>query len=162
MPNNFAYVGFIKAILPNAKIIDARRHPMDSCVGCFKQHFAKGQTFTYDLFELGEFYLEYDALMRHWDEVLPGQVLRVQYETVVDDLEAEVRRILAFCELPFEQSCVNFHETQRAVRTASSEQVRQPIYKGSVATWRRFGERLDGLREVLDSVIPESDRLSAS
>ena len=162
MPNNFAYVGFIKAILPNAKIIDARRHPMDSCVGCFKQHFAKGQTFTYDLFELGEFYLEYDALMCHWDEVLPGQVLRVQYETVVDDLEAEVRRILAFCELPFEQSCVNFHETQRAVRTASSEQVRQPIYKGSVATWRRFGERLDGLREVLDSVIPESDRLSAS
>ena len=156
MPNNFAYVGFIKTILPNAKIIDARRHPMDSCFGCFKQHFAKGQTFTYDLFELGEFYLEYDQLMSHWDQVLPGEVLRVQYEEVVDDLEVQVRRILDFCELPFEANCVNFHETQRAVRTASSEQVRQPIYKGSVQTWKRFEKHLEGLREILEPVMGDT------
>ena len=155
MPNNFAYVGFIKTILPNAKIIDARRHPMDSCFGCFKQHFAKGQTFTYDLFELGEFYLEYDQLMRHWDDVLPGAVLRVQYEEVVEDLEVQVRRILDFCELPFEEQCVNFHETKRAVRTASSEQVRQPIYKGSVQTWKRYGEHLDGLRDILEPLLKD-------
>jgi len=160
MPNNFAYTGFIKAILPNAKIIDARRHPMDSCMGCFKQHFAKGQTFTYDLFELGEFYLEYDKMMAHWETVLPGSVLRVQYENVVENLEQEVRRILAFCELPFEEGCVRFHETERAVRTASSEQVRQPIYKGAVATWQRFGSNLDGLREILNPVLPEQDQLA--
>ena len=157
MPNNFAYVGFIKAILPNAKIIDARRHPMDSCFGCFKQHFAKGQTFTYDLFELGEFYLEYDRLMKHWDEVLPGEVLRVQYEDVVDDLENQVRRILDFCGFPFEESCVTFHETKRAVRTASSEQVRQPIYRGAMQTWKRYGANLDGLREILTPVLPRAD-----
>lgn len=155
MPNNFAYVGFIKTILPNAKIIDARRHPMDSCFGCFKQHFAKGQTFTYDLFELGEFYLEYCQLMDHWDEVLPGQVLRVQYEEVVADLETQVRRILAFCELPFEEACVAFHETKRSVRTASSEQVRQPIYSGSVQTWKRYGAHLDSLKEILEPVFPD-------
>lgn len=158
MPNNFAYVGFIKAILPNAKIIDARRHPMDSCIGCFKQHFAKGQTFTYDLFELGAFYLEYEQLMAHWDEVLPGQVLRVQYESVVADLETQVRRILDFCGLEFEDNCVHFHETKRAVRTASSEQVRQPIYQGSVATWKRFGSHLDELRQVLSPVLPLEDQ----
>ena len=155
MPNNFAYIGFISTILPNAKIIDARRHPMDSCMGCFKQHFAKGQTFTYDLFELGEFYLNYDALMQHWDEVLPGKVLRVQYEAVVDDLESQVRRVLDFCDLPFESGCVNFHETKRAVRTASSEQVRQPIYQGSIGTWKRFGVHLDPLSEILASVLPD-------
>ena len=161
MPNNFAYTGFIKAILPNAKIIDARRHPMDSCFGSFKQHFAKGQTFTYDLFELGEFYLEYDLMMAHWNKVLPGQVLRVQYENVVENLEDEVKRILTFCELPFEEGCVNFHETERAVRTASSEQVRQPIYKGAVATWKRFGTHLDELREILSPLLPEEDKLSS-
>ena len=159
MPNNFAYTGFIKAILPNAKIIDARRHPMDSCFGSFKQHFAKGQTFTYDLFELGEFYLEYDRMMSHWNTVLPGQVLRVQYENVVENLEEEVKRILAFCELPFEEGCVNFHETERAVRTASSEQVRQPIYKGALGTWKRFGSHLNELQEILSPVLPEEDRL---
>ncbi|MBM13493.1 MAG: sulfotransferase [Halieaceae bacterium] len=154
MPNNFAYVGFIKAILPNAKIIDARRHPMDSCFGSFKQHFAKGQTFTYDLFELGEFYLEYDQLMLHWYDVLEGQILRVQYETVVNDLEDQVRRILDFCELPFEEACLNFHETERAVRTASSEQVRQPIYSSSVGTWRHFEQHLGALKEILAPVLP--------
>lgn len=153
MPNNFAYVGFIKAILPNAKIIDARRDPMDSCFGCFKQHFAKGQTFTYDLFELAEFYLEYDALMDYWDAVLPGQVLRVQYETVVSDLDNQVKRILDFCGLPFEEACLNFHETKRAVRTASSEQVRQPIYSSAVGTWQRFQPHLEGLREILQPLL---------
>ena len=156
MPNNFAYVGFIKAILPNAKIIDARRHPMDSCFGCFKQHFAKGQTFSYDLFELGEFYLEYSEMMAHWDVALPGAVLRVQYEEVVEDLETQVRRILDYCGLPFEESCINFHENKRSVRTASSEQVRQPIYRGSVATWKRYGGHLDALAEILAPVMPSS------
>ena len=160
MPNNFAYVGFIKTILPNAKIIDARRHPMDSCFGCFKQHFARGQTFTYDLFELGEFYLEYCELMDHWDGVLPGAVLRVQYEHVVADLETQVERILEFCELPFEESCVNFYETERAVRTASSEQVRQPIYSGSVQTWTRYGAHLDSLKGILEPVFPDLSGLA--
>ncbi len=155
MPNNFAYIGFIKTILPAAKIIDARRHPMDSCLGCFKQHFAKGQPFTYDLFELGEFYLEYCQIMDHWSSVLPNSVLRIEYENVVEDLEQQVRKILEFCQLPFETSCLNFHETKRAVRTASSEQVRQPIYKGSVQTWKRYSEQLVGLSDILAPVLPK-------
>ena len=157
MPNNFAHVGLLHAILPNAKIIDARRHPLDSCIGCFKQHFARGQTFTYDLFELGEFYLEYDGLMKHWNEVLPNKVLRVQYEDVVDNLDKEVRRILDYCGLPFEEGCVNFHETKRSVRTASSEQVRQPIYNQSVDTWKRFESHIDDLKETLEPLINPSD-----
>ena len=154
MPNNFPHIGFIQLILPNATIIDARRHPLDSCLGCFKQHFAKGQTFTYDLFELGEFYLEYQTMMDHWDEVLPGKVLHVQYEEVVADLENQVRRILEHCGLPFEENCVNFHATDRAVRTASSEQVRQPIYSGSVNTWKRFEAHLEPLIETLAPILP--------
>lgn len=157
MPNNFAHVGLLQAIIPNAKIIDARRHPLDSCVGCFKQHFAKGQTFTYDLFELGEFYLEYDQLMSHWNEVLPGKVLRVQYEDVVQDLETQVRRILDYCGLPFEEACVNFHETKRSVRTASSEQVRQPIYNKSMNTWQGFDTQIAPLKEILAPILNESD-----
>jgi len=153
MPNNFSHIGLIQLILPNAKIIDARRHPLDSCMGCFKQHFAKGQTFTYDLFELGEYYLEYHQMMQHWDEVLPGKVLHVQYEDVVADLERQVRRLLDFCELPFEDSCVNFHETDRAVRTASSEQVRQPIYSGSINTWQRFEKHLQPLIDTLKPIL---------
>jgi len=154
MPNNFIHIGLIQLMLPNAKIIDARRHPLDSCMGCFKQHFAKGQTFTYDLFELGEFYLEYHQMMQHWDEVLPGKVLHVQYEDVVADLETQVRRLLDFCELPFEDSCVNFHETERAVRTASSEQVRQPIYSRSVNSWQRFEKQLQPLISILEPILP--------
>ncbi|MBT6780336.1 MAG: sulfotransferase, partial [Porticoccaceae bacterium] len=157
MPNNFAHVGLLQAILPNAKIIDARRHPLDSCVGCFKQHFARGQTFTYDLFELGEFYIEYDSLMKHWDEVLPNKVLRVQYEDVVQDLDTQVKRILDYCGLPFEEGCVNFHETKRSVRTASSEQVRQPIYNKSVNTWMRFESHIDDLKETLEPLLDPSD-----
>jgi tetratricopeptide (TPR) repeat protein len=155
MPNNFSHIGLIQLILPNAKIIDARRHPLDTCMGCFKQHFAKGQTFTYDLFELGEYYLEYHQMMQHWDEVLPGKVLHVQYEDVVADLERQVRRLLDFCELPFEDSCINFHETERSVRTASSEQVRQPIYSGSINTWQRFEKHLQPLIDILKPILPE-------
>lgn len=157
MPNNFAHVGLLSAILPNAKVIDARRHPLDSCVGSFKQHFAKGQTFTYDMFELGEFYLHYDNLMCHWNEVLPGKVLRVQYEDVVQNLDAQVERILDHCGLPFEQACVNFHETKRSVRTASSEQVRQPIYSGSVNTWQRFDSHLEPLKDILEPLLDAND-----
>lgn len=159
MPNNFAHVGLLRAILPNAKIIDARRHPLDSCVGSFKQHFAKGQTFTYDMFELGEFYLQYDELMEHWNQLLPGKVLKVQYEDVVEDLETQVRRILEYCELPFEEGCVNFHETKRSVRTASSEQVRQPIYNKSLNTWKRFDKHIDDLKDILGPLLDPADLL---
>lgn len=153
MPNNFAHIGLLQAILPKAKIIDARRHPLASCVGCFKQHFAAGQTFTYDMFELGEFYLEYDGLMKHWNRVLPNKVLTVQYEDVVSDLETQVRRILDYCELPFEDNCIRFHETKRSVRTASSEQVRQPIYQTSIDTWRRFDAHIGPLKEILAPLL---------
>ena len=158
MPNNFAHIGLILATMPNAKIIDARRYPLDSCIGCYKQHFARGQTFTYDLFELAEFYLEYDEMMSHWNKVAPERVLRVQYEEVVADLQNQVRRILDYCKLPFERQCVDFHETKRAVRTASSEQVRQPIYSGSIGTWRRFEKHIGPLIEGLDPLIREEKK----
>ena len=124
-PNNFVHVGLIHLILPNAKIINARRHPLDSCFGSYKQLFAQGQPFTYNLVELGEYYLQYQRLMDHWHEVLPGKVLDVQYEEVVADLEGQVRRILEYCGLDWEESCLRFHETDRSVKTASSEQVRR-------------------------------------
>ena len=128
LPNNFVHAGFISLILPNAKIINARRHPIDSCLGTYKQLFARGQPFSYDLFELGEFYLQYERMMSHWNEVLPGKVLDVQYEDVVTDLEGQVRRLLSHCGLPWDDACLKFYETNRAVKTASSEQVRKPIY----------------------------------
>ncbi len=128
LPNNFSHVGLIHLILPNAKIINARRHPFDSCLGGYKQLFAKGQHFTYDMTDLAAYYRQYDETMKHWHRVLPGKVLDVHYEETVSDLETQVRRILAHCGLPFEESCVRFHANPRAVRTASSEQVRQPIY----------------------------------
>lgn len=152
-PNNFGCIGFIHMILPNAKIINARRHPMDSCFGSYKQLFAKGQPFTYDLTEVGEYYLQYQRLMDHWHEVLPGRVLDVQYEEVVEDLERQVHRILDFCDLPFEQNCVEFHQTERAVKTASSEQVRQPIYSSSVNLWKNYKNHLSELVEVLEPVL---------
>lgn len=150
MPNNFASVGLIALILPNAKIIDARRHPMDSCWGAFKQLFARGQAYSYDQFELGHFCREYDALMRHWDEVLPGRVLRVDYEAMVEDQEAQTRRLLDHCGLPFEENCLRFHETARAVNTASSEQVRQPIYRSGMGAWRRFAPHLGEMEAMLE------------
>lgn len=149
MPNNFRHIGLIHLILPNAKIIDARRSAMGCCFSGFKQLFAEGQEFTYGLEEVGHYYRDYVKLMDHWDRVLPGKVLRVRYEEVVADLEIQVRRLLDFCELPFEEACLNFHATERAVRTASSEQVRQPIYKSGVDQWENYSPWLDPLREVL-------------
>ena len=149
MPNNFPAVGFLHLILPNATIIDARRHPLDACLGCFRQLFARGQTFTYDLTDIGEYFLEYERMMDHWHAVLPGKVLTVQYETLVGDFENEVRRLLAHCNLPFEDACLRFYETDRPVRTASSEQVRQPIHRRSVGYWRRYEDKLAALQEVL-------------
>ena len=153
MPNNFVHVGLVSLILPNARIIDARRHPLDSCLGSFKQLFARGASNTYSLFEIGEFYLEYIRMMKHWDEVLPGKVLRVNYEDNVSDLEGQVRRILDFCELPFDESCLKFYETDRAVKTASSEQVRKPIYTSSLHLWRRYEAHLEPLIEILEPVL---------
>jgi tetratricopeptide (TPR) repeat protein len=158
-PNNFAHVGLLHLILPGAKIIDARRHPLDSCFGSYKQLFAKGQSFTYDLVEVGEYYLQYRRLMNHWHDALPGFVLEVHYEDVVADLENQVRRILEYCELPWEDECLRFHETDRPVKTASSEQVRRPIYSSSVNLWRNYEAHLDELIEVLE---PELRKLPAS
>jgi tetratricopeptide (TPR) repeat protein len=149
MPNNFRHIGLIHLILPNAKIIDARRGAMGCCFSGFKQLFAEGQEFTYGLEEIGHYYSDYVRLMDHWDTVLPGKVLRVTYENVVADLEGEVRRMLAFLELPFEDDCLNFHQTERAVRTASSEQVRQPIFRSGVDQWENFSPWLNPLRAAL-------------
>lgn len=154
-PNNFIYVGLLQLALPNAKIINARRHPMDSCFGSYKQLFASGQPFSYDLTDLGEYYTQYQTLMDHWQKVLPGKVLDVNYEEVVGDLESQVRRILDYCELPFEEECVKFHETSRAIKTASSEQVRQPIYSSSVNLWQHYESDLEELIEVLEPLIVE-------
>jgi hypothetical protein len=149
MPNNWAHVGLIHLILPRAKIIDARRHPLGCCFSCYKQHFARGQTFTYDLDELGRYYRHYVELMHHFDAVLPGRVHRVLYENMVDDTEAEMRRLLAYCGLPFEDGVLKFHENQRAVRTASSEQVRQPIFREGLDHWRHYEPWLDPLKSAL-------------
>jgi tetratricopeptide (TPR) repeat protein len=154
MPNNFPSIGFLHLILPNARIIDARRYPLDSCLSCYRQLFARGQNFTYDLTDIGEYFLQYQRMMDHWHEVLPGRCLTVQYEEVVTDFENQVRRLLDFCNLPFEEACINFHETDRPVRTASSEQVRQPVYSKSVNFWRNHEEYLAELIEVLEPALP--------
>jgi tetratricopeptide (TPR) repeat protein len=153
MPNNFVHVGLIHLILPNAKIIDARRHPLGCGFSCYKQHFARGQNFTYDLHELGRYYADYVELMAHFDQVLPGRVHRVFYERMVEDTEGEVRRLLDYCGLPFEEGVLKFHENQRAVRTASSEQVRQPIYRDGLEQWRHYEPWLDPLKSSLGRVL---------
>ena len=140
-------------ILPNAKVIHAHRHPLDTCMGCYKQLFYRGQSFTYDLVELGEYYLEYQRIMDYWHEILPGKVLDVQYEQMVADPEKQTRRLLEHCGLPWEDKCLRFYETDRAVVTASSEQVRKPIYSGSVNSWRRFEKHLGPLIEVLKPLL---------
>jgi tetratricopeptide (TPR) repeat protein len=155
MPNNFASIGMIAAVLPEATIVNARRHPLDSCMGCFKQLFYKGQSFTYDLVELGEYYLEYERVMAHWHEVLPGKVLDIQYEEMVSDQENQTQRLIEHCDLPWEDRVLRFYETDRAVITASSEQVRQPIYSKSVNSWRRFELHLEPLIEVLEPLLRE-------
>lgn len=161
MPNNFPNVGLAHLILPNARIIDARRHPMDACLSCYRQLFARGQSFTYDLNDIGEYFLEYQRMMDHWHAVLPGRVLTVQYEELVGDLENQVRRLLAYCDLPWEDACLNFHETDRPVRTASSEQVRQPIYRDAIGYWRRYQSHLEDLQEVLSPVLGRYEHLLA-
>ncbi len=155
MPNNFLHVGLIRLILPNAKVIDARRHPLACCFSGFKQLFGEGQEFTYGLHEIGRYYNAYVRLMDHWDRVLPGFVLRVMHEDVVDDLEREVRRLLDFCGLPFDPACLEFHRTERSVRTPSSEQVRQPIYRSAVEQWRHFEPWLAPLKTALGPEILE-------
>lgn len=152
MPNNFRHIGLIHLILPNAKIIDARRAPMDCCFSGFKQLFAEGQEFTYGLTEVGRYFADYVELMDHWDAVLPGKVLRVQHEDVLDDLDGQTRRMLDFLELPFEDQCLAFHQTKRAVRTASSEQVRQPINRKGQNAWKPFEPWLDPLKDALGAL----------
>ena len=149
MPNNFRHLGLLHLILPNAKIIDARREPMACCFSNFKQLFASGQEFTYGLEDIGRYYRGYVELMEHWDIVLPGKILKVQHEDLVDDLESNVRRILDFCELEFEATCVEFYKTERSIRTASSEQVRRPIFKEGVDQWRNFEPWLSPLKAAL-------------
>ncbi|MBS0578920.1 MAG: sulfotransferase [Proteobacteria bacterium] len=153
LPNNFMHVGLIHLILPNARIIDARRHPLGCCMSGFKQHFARGQNFTYDLADLGSYYRGYVELMAHFDRVLPGRIHRVIYECLVDDTEAEVRRLLEYCGLPFEPGCLRFYENERAVRTASSEQVRSPIYRGGMDQWRHYEPWLGPLKDALGAVL---------
>ena len=149
MPNNFLHIGLIKLILPNAKVIDARRHPMACCFSGFKQLFAEGQEFTYNLNDIGTYYKTYVELMDHWDKTLPEFILRIQHEDVVEDLELQVRRMLNFLDLPFEESCLEYHKTERNIRTPSSEQVRQPIYDSALEQWRNFEKHLDPLIEAL-------------
>jgi tetratricopeptide (TPR) repeat protein len=153
MPNNCMHVGFIHLILPNAKIIDARRHPLGCCFSGFKQHFARGQHFTYNLRDIGSYYRDYVELLAHFDAALPGRVHRVIYEQLVDNVEAEVRRALDYCGLPFDERCLRFHENDRAVRTASSQQVRQPLHRGGVDQWRHYEPWLDPLKQSLGSVL---------
>jgi hypothetical protein len=153
MPNNFAHLGLIHLMLPNARIIDARRHPLACCLSAFKQHFARGQHFTYSQEDLGRYYRDYDELMTHFDTVLPGRIHRVYYEALIANTETEIRRLLAYCGLPFEPACLNFHSNERPVRTASSQQVRRPIYREGVDHWRHFEPWLGPMKRVLGSVL---------
>jgi hypothetical protein len=164
MPNNFQHVGLIHLMLPNAKIIDARRHPLACCFSAFKQYFARGQSFSYEQAELGRYYRDYVELMAHYDAVLPGRVHRVFYERMVEDTETEVRRLLDYCGLPFEESTLRFFENRRAVRTASSEQVRRPIYRDGVDHFRGFEPWLAPMAQALGSVLssyPDVPRFDA-
>jgi tetratricopeptide (TPR) repeat protein len=162
MPNNFAHTGLIHLILPNAKIIDARRHPLGCCFSGFKQHFARGQAFSYDLTDIGRYYADYVALMDHFDTVLPGRVHRVIYERMIEDPEGQIRALLDHCGLPFEAACLSFHENDRAVRTASSEQVRRPIFKDAVEHWQNFESNLEPLKQALGECLatyPDAPRI---
>jgi hypothetical protein len=155
MPANFVHVGLIHLAMPNAKIIDARRDPLDTCIGNYRQLFAKGKNHSYDLVECAEYYLEYVRIMNHWDDVLPGRVLKVQYEDLVANVENETRRILEYCELPWEQACLDFHKTRRAVNTASSEQVRMPIYSDALGYWRNYEPWLEELQDILAPLLQD-------
>jgi len=162
LPNNWMFVPFIQMVLPNAKIIDARRHPLGCCVSNFRQHFARGQDYTYDLTDLGRYYADYVRLMAHMDAVKPGRVHRVIYERMVDDTETEVRALLDYCGLEFEPGCLEFYKTERAVRTASSEQVRRPIYREATEEWRAYERYLGPLKEALGPVLEAYPRVPAT
>jgi hypothetical protein len=153
MPNNFRHVGLIHLILPRARIVDVRREPMACCFSNLKQLFARGQEFTYSIESIARYYRSYLRLMRHWDVVLPGRVLHVMYEDIVEDVEANVRRLLQFCELPFEPECLEYYKTPRSVSTASSEQVRQPIFRGGLSQWRHYEPWLGPLKESLGDAL---------
>ncbi len=153
LPNNWMHVAYIRLILPNAKIIDARRHPLGCCFSNFKQHFARGQAFSYSLDDMGRYYRDYVRLMAHFDRVQFGAVHRVTYENMVGDTEAEVRRLLDYCGVEFEASCLTFYNTERAVRTPSSEQVRQPIFREGTEAWKPFAQHLGPLRDALGDVL---------
>jgi tetratricopeptide (TPR) repeat protein len=153
MPNNWMHVGLIHLMLPNAKIIDARRHPMGCCFSAFKQHFARGQLYTYSLEDLGRYYRDYADLLAHFDAMLPGRIHRVHYERLIEDTETEVRHLLAYCGLPFEDQCLRFHESARAVSTASSEQVRRPIFREALDQWRHYEEWLQPLKQALGPLL---------
>jgi hypothetical protein len=153
MPNNFRHIGLIHLMMPNAKIIDIRREPMACCFSNLKQLFAGGQEFTYSIPDIARYYRTYLELMRHWDAVLPGRILRLSYEDVVDDLEGNVRRILAFCGLEFQPACVEFYKTERSVRTASSEQVRLPIFRDGLLQWRNYDPWLGPLKDTLSDAL---------
>ncbi len=153
MPAIFAHIGLIHIALPHAKIIDARRHPLDTCVANFRQLYAQGKNQSYDLNEFAEYFMDYVRVMHHWDEVLPGRVLKVQYEDVVADLEGQTRRMLEYCELPWQDECLSFHQNSRPVNTASADQVRQPIYSDSVAYWKNYESHLADIKEILAPVL---------
>jgi len=153
MPNNWLYVPLIHLMLPNARIIDARRHPLACCFSNFKQNYARGQTFSYDLEDLGTYYANYVRMMAHIDAVLPGKVHRLFHEDMVDNTEGEIRRLLDYLELPFNTSCLRFHENERAVRTASAEQVRRPINREGVDQWRDYEPWLGPLKKALGPVL---------
>jgi hypothetical protein len=153
MPNNWAHVGFIRLILPQAKIVDARRHPLGCCFSNFKQHFARGQPFTYDLNEIGAYYRDYVTWMEHIDATLPGYVHRIFYEAMVDDTEGQARSLIDYIGLPFEDACIRFYETRRAVATASSEQVRRPIFRDGLEQWKRFEGWLDPIKTALGPAL---------
>jgi hypothetical protein len=153
MPNNFLHLGLISVILPNARIIDARRHPLATCFSAFKQHFAQGQAFSYDLADLGRYYRDYVDLMAHFDAVLPGRVCRVIYEDMIEDTEGQVRRLLDHLGLPFEPACLTFYDTDRAVRTVSSEQVRRPIFREGLDQWRKYEPWLGPLKAALGPAL---------
>jgi hypothetical protein len=153
MPNNFLHVGLIRLALPNAKIIDARRHPMACCFSAFKQQFAEGHRYSYSLRDTGRYYRDYVELMDHFDRVMPGKVYRVFYENMIADTETEVRRLLVYCGLPFESACLRFYENDRPVRTASSQQVRRPIYRDGIEHWRHYEAWLEPLKDALGEVL---------
>ena len=152
MPNNFIHIGLIKTILPNAKIIDTRRDPMDTCFSCFKQFFARGQLFTYSLEDLGNYYTDYIRAMNHWHNVYGKDIYTVHYDNVINETEETIRELIDYCELPFEKECLEFYNSSRPVKTPSAEQVRQPIYKSGLNYWKNYEKHLSPLKKIIDEI----------